>query len=115
VLAATAEDAVYELKQRFLYRGAAAFAKESIAALDASGRDISPTLLRSASERCEQIGEMKEAHSFIVQALESFNKVKKEGKDISDTSFAQALVTHGRLLVTEGSLKEALKTYKKSP
>jgi hypothetical protein len=59
----------------------------------AARRDITPTLLRSASERCEQIGEMKEAHSFIVHALESFNKAKKEGKDISDTNFAAALLT----------------------
>ena len=114
VLAATAEDAVRWLEKRFLYREAASLANESIAALQKAKVTVSPNLLRLASERCQQIGDMAHARTYIGGAIDAFTAARDRGEAVKADDFALALVAQARLLVQAGYPGQAVDVFKEA-
>ena len=63
VWAATGADALRFPDNQFRYQRAATWAKAILAIVDAAGVPVSVDLLRTAAERCQQVGEIKEANA----------------------------------------------------
>jgi tetratricopeptide (TPR) repeat protein len=104
VLAATGADALRFLDRQFEYLQAAAWAKEMLAIVDAAGVPASVDLLRTAAERCQQVGDVAEANVFRGRAL----KLIRQGGETDTMQYAATLITHARALVHQGQPDEAL-------
>ena len=102
VLASTGADALRFLDDRFEYRTAAEWAKEIVAIV---GESASVALLRTAAERCQQVGEVTEANTFRERAM----KFIGQGGETDIENHAAMLLTQARALVQQGQPDEALR------
>ncbi|MBI1358089.1 MAG: CHAT domain-containing protein [Acidobacteria bacterium] len=105
VAARTTADALRDLARRFEYRQAAEWAKQSLALLDEAGAPASVDLLRTAAERCEQVGDTVEADGWMSRALEMLADPANQG---DAAGHAATLIVHARALVARGRPDEAL-------
>ena len=108
VLAACAADALRFLEAQFEYQKAAHWAREIVALLDAGGVAASIDLLRTAAERCVQIGEVGVADGYRARALELIEQVLARGETVDTGDHAATLITHARALAQQGRPDEAL-------
>ncbi len=104
VLAATAADALRFLDSQFKYRQAAAWAKEILTIVDAAGMKASVNLLRTAAERCQQVGDVAEANTFRDRAI----ALIEQGGEVDTEDQAFTFITYARALVDQGQQDEAL-------
>jgi tetratricopeptide (TPR) repeat protein len=105
VLAATGASALRFLDNQFQYRQAAAWAKDILAIVDAANVPTSVDLLRTAAERCQQVGEVAEANTFRERAMQLLG----QGGETDTVQNAATLLTHARALVEQGQPDEALR------
>ena len=105
VLAATGADALRFLDNQFQYQRAAAWAKAMLAIMDAAGAPASVDLLRTAAERCQQVGDVAEANAFRERAM----KLIGQGGETDAEDHAATLLTNARALVDQGQPDEALR------
>ncbi len=105
VLAACGADALRFLDDEFQYQQAATWAKAMIAIVDKACVRPSMDLLRTAAERCQQVGDVNEANTLRERAME----VLADGGEADVGQNAATLVTHARALVDQGQPDEALK------
>ena len=110
VLASTGADALRFLATRFQYQQAAAWSKEILAIVDAASVPASVDLLRTAAERCQQVGEVAEAGVFRERAL----KLLGSGSEVDTVQQAATLLTHARALVEQGQPDEAQRHLKQA-
>ncbi|MHC4065101.1 MAG: CHAT domain-containing protein, partial [Planctomycetota bacterium] len=108
VLAATAADALRLLDQQFAYQQAAAWATEIMAILNAAKLPASVDLLRTAAERCQQVGDVAASAAFRERALASIEEAAKRGETTDTVDHAATLLTHARALAEQGRPDEAL-------
>jgi tetratricopeptide (TPR) repeat protein len=109
VLAATGADTLRYLDDRFAYREAAALAKRIMTLMDSAGLAASVDLLRTAAERCFQVGEVKEASVYRARALSA---IEREGAD--SELHAATFLAHGRALSQQGEPNQALQFLKRA-
>jgi tetratricopeptide (TPR) repeat protein len=109
VLAATGADTLRYLDKLFEYRQAAAWAKQIVTKLDASGIPASVPLLRNAAERCEQVGEVKEAGVFRERAMAEIQRLGQEAGAFDPIQHGVTLLAHARALSQQGQPDEALR------
>ena len=103
VLASTGADALRFLDTQFQYQQAAAWSKEILAIVDGASVPASVDLLRTAAERCQQVGEVAEAGVFRGRALELLGS----GSEVDIEDQAATLLTHARALMQQGQPDEA--------
>ena len=105
LLASTGADALRFLDKQFEYQRAAVWAKAVLAIVDAAGVSASVDLLRTAAERCQQVGDVADASSFRERAM----KLIELGGETDIKHHAATLLTHARALVQQGQPDEALR------
>lgn len=105
VLAASGARALRLLDARFDYRAAAAWAKEILSIVDAAGLESAVDLLRTAAERCQQVGEVAEANTIRERAMSALG----QGGTVNRDDHAATLITHARALVDQGQPDDALR------
>ena len=108
VLAATGAVTLRYLDQRFEYRQAAVWGKQIVAVFDDAGCQAPVDLLRTAAERCHQVGEVREAGVFLGRALAEIARLRKAGVPVDPQDHSATLLAHGRALVRQGRPDEAL-------
>ena len=114
VLLSAATNAMLLLEERFEYREAAKMAVEAVAILDDADAGTPSGLLRIASERCSQIGDIDNAKSFAERAVSVLENMGEDDPGFDETKYANALVIRSRLLVNLGQPDEAASSLKKA-
>ena len=105
IAAAAAARALRLLDNRFEYRQAADWATRSVALLDSARFPTSVDLLRTAAERCQEVGEASTALAFLERAVAAITAAPEATDAVHRGA---TLVTYARALVQRGQPSEAL-------
>ncbi len=107
IFSVAAAPALRLLADRFAYRQAADWAQQIIAMLDQATVPASIDLLRTAAERCSQVGHVQPAGIFRERAIAQIGTAAGSSDPLLILDHAATYLTHARALVAQGQPDEA--------
>ncbi|PIF02910.1 MAG: hypothetical protein CR990_00675 [Desulfococcus sp.] len=114
VVRATAAAALWWLREEFRYQEAAKLGVAAVTLLDDAGVDVPPSLLRLAGERCEQVGDVTSARTFMKRAVALFESAGEMNDGFDERGYAASLVSWARRMVRDGDPDSALSSFQKA-